>query len=212
MRGTVSAGPVQPPVPAPYAGCMSLKDQFSTDEWLTVMTGPGRTGAAVVAASPSGVTGLIAEAQAISATIRENVSKSGRTPLMEAMAADLLGTPPDPRDLPREQASSMDQVRDQSVDGVRRAVWLVSAKASPEDAAAYKAMLMQVAERTAQAAKEGGFLGMGGEQVSEKERAVIEDLRRVIYGDAAPVGGPENVSVIHETAPATTPETDPASR
>ncbi|MCD0166739.1 hypothetical protein IHN58_13865, partial [Deinococcus sp. 12RED42] len=45
---------------------MSIKDNFTSDEWFKVMTGPGRAGAAVMAASPSGLTGLIAEARAIS--------------------------------------------------------------------------------------------------------------------------------------------------
>ena len=32
---------------------MSVKDNFTPDEWFKVMTGPGRAGAAVVAARPS---------------------------------------------------------------------------------------------------------------------------------------------------------------
>lgn len=175
-----------------------MKDNFTADEWLKIMTGPGRVGAAVVASSPSGVTGLLAEAQAIAGTVRENVSKEGRTPLMEAMAASLLGTPPDPKDLPKMDAKNMDEVKAQSLEGVRQALWLVSSKGSPEDVAAYKAMILQVAEKTAAAAKEGGFLGMGGEQVNDKERAVIEEVRQL-------VGSSQSVSVglIHETAPVT---------
>lgn len=164
---------------------MSLKDSFSKDEWFKVMTGPGRAGAAVVAASPSGLTGLLAEAQAIAASVRESVSSAGRTPLMEAMAADLLGKAPDAKELQEmggERARNMEEARAQSIEGVRQAVWLVSSKASPEDAQAYKDMLMQVVERTAQAAKEGGFLGIGGEQVNDKERAVMQELQGVIRG------------------------------
>ena len=160
---------------------MSVKDKFTPDEWFKVMTGPGRAGAAVVAASPSGVTGLVAEAQAIGAAIREQVSASGRTPLLEAMAADLMGTPPDPKTLPQEdKARSMEEARDRSVEGVRQAVWLVSSRVSAEDADAYRRLLMTVAQRTAEAAKEGGFLGFGGELVNDKERAVLDDLSRVI--------------------------------
>lgn len=166
---------------------MTLKDNFTADEWFKIMTGPGRAGAAVVAASPSGVTGLIAEAQAIAAAVRENVSKRGRTPLMEAMAADLLGKPPKPEDLPQqEKVKNMQEAKAQSIDGVRQAVWLVNAKASPEDAQAYKDMLMEVVEKTAQAAKEGGFLGLGGEQINDAERAAMAELQDVIRGSAAP--------------------------
>ncbi|ALW88279.1 hypothetical protein [Deinococcus actinosclerus] len=166
---------------------MGIKDNFTADEWFKVMTGPGRAGAAVVAASPSGLTGLVAEAQAIGQAVRESVSAHTRTPLLEAMAADLLGTAPDPQAMPhQERARNMEEAREQSLQGVRQAAWLVAAKASPEDAAAYRAMLINVAERTAGAAKEGGFLGIGGEQVNDKERAVIEELRALLGQGAAP--------------------------
>ncbi|GAA5513335.1 hypothetical protein Dcar01_02068 [Deinococcus carri] len=178
---------------------MSVKDSFTPEEWFKVMNGPGRAGAAVVAASPSGITGVLAEAQAIGAAIREQVSAQGRTPLLEAMAADLVGTPPDPRAFPQEErARNMDEARAQSVEGVRQAVWLVSSKASPADLAAYRRLLWTVAERAAGAAKEGGFLGLGGEQVSEPERAVLAELREVIGVDA----GAGTPIITHETPPA----------
>lgn len=158
---------------------MSLKDNFTADEWFKVMTGPGRAGAAVVAASPSGVTGLLAEAGAIATAVRESVSRERRTPLMEAVAADLLGQPA-ARAPEQERARNVEDVKNQSLEGVRQAMWLVNAKTSPEDAAAYRDMLMLVAERTAEAATEGGFLGIGGERVNDKERAVIEELRQML--------------------------------
>ena len=184
---------------------MSVKDNFTADEWFKVMTGPGRAGAAVVAASPSGLTGLLAEAQAIAASVRESVSGTPRTPLMEAMAAELLGTPPDPKDLPQQNTRDMEEVKAQSIEGVRQAAWLVSSKASPEDAAAYRQMLLKVVENTANAAKEGGFLGIGGEQVNDKERAVMDELRQVIGGDQT--GQP---TVVQETLPESTGTTMPA--
>ncbi|ANC71924.1 hypothetical protein [Deinococcus radiodurans] len=184
---------------------MSVKDNFTADEWFKVMTGPGRAGAAVVAASPSGLTGLLAEAQAIAASVRESVSGTPRTPLMEAMAAELLGTPPDPKDLPQQNTRDMEEVKAQSIEGVRQAAWLVSSKASPEDAAAYRQMLLKVVENTANAAKEGGFLGIGGEQVNDKERAVMDELRQVIGGDQT-----NQPTVVQETLPESTGTTMPA--
>ncbi len=182
---------------------MSLKDNFTADEWFKVMTGPGRAGAAVVAASPSGLTGLLAEAQAIAAAVRENVSREGRTPLMEAMAADLLGKPAAPT-LEPDRARNLEEVRAQSLEAVRQAMWLVSAKTSAQDAGAYRDMILSVAQRTAEAAREGGFLGFGGEQVNDKERAVLEELRSVLGGPAADPAG-----VVHETPPTTLPEPSP---
>ncbi|GGR48579.1 hypothetical protein GCM10008959_07120 [Deinococcus seoulensis] len=166
---------------------MSIKDNFTPDEWFKVMTGPGRAGAAIVASSPSGLTGLVAEARALNDAIRDGVSADTRTPLLEAIAADLLRTAPDPAVMPhQERARTMQEALEQSLENVRQAAWLVSAKASPEDSAAYRQMLLSVAERTANAAKEGGFLGFGGELVNDRERAVLDDLRRILNLEAAP--------------------------
>ncbi|MBZ9753367.1 hypothetical protein K7W42_21260 [Deinococcus sp. HMF7604] len=164
---------------------MSIKDNFSSEEWTTVMNGPGRAGAAVVAASPSGITGLLAEGRALAQAVRAGLSAPGRTPLLEAMAADLLGPAPERTARP-EPATSMDDARDQSLQGVRQAAWLVSAKTSPEDAAAYRHLLLKVADEVANAAKEGGFLGIGGEQVNDRERAVLDELRRLLGTEPAP--------------------------
>jgi len=99
----------------------------------------------------------------------------------------------------------MEEVKAQSIEGVRQAAWLVSSKASPEDAAAYRQMLLKVVENTANAAKEGGFLGIGGEQVNDKERAVMDELRQVIGGDQT-----NQPTVVQETLPESTGTTMPA--
>lgn len=177
---------------------MSLKDNFTADEWFKIMTGPGRAGAAVVASSPSGLTGLLAEAGAIASAVRESVSRESRTPLMEAIAAELLGQPA-ARAPEQERARNVEDVKTQSLEGVRQAMWLVSAKTSAEDATAYREMLMLVAQRTAEAAKEGGFLGFGGEQVNDKERAVLDELRQMLGGSGQPAG---QGMITHETPPA----------
>lgn len=163
---------------------MSVKDKFSKEEWLKIMNGPSRAGAAIVAASPSGITGLIAEAQAIAHSVRGNVSKEGRSALMEAMAADLLGTPPQPDEHMKndDQVKNMEEAKNKSIEGVRQAMWLVKSKLSPDETSDYQKMLIQVVEKTAEAAKEGGFLGIGGEQVNDKERAVMDELRQLILG------------------------------
>lgn len=171
---------------------MSLKDSFTPEEWFKVMTAPGRAGGVIVAASPSGITGIVAEARAIGEAIREQVSGPGRTPLLEAMAADLMGKPTDPKTMPpQDRARNMDEARQLGLEAVRQAVWLVSAKASPEDSVAYKNLLMTVAQRTAEAAKEGGFLGIGGELVNDKERAALAELRELLRLDeVAPTNTP----------------------
>jgi hypothetical protein len=61
----------------------------------------------------------------------------------------------------------------------REAAALLAAKASPGDAAAYKHWLVGIADQVVNAAKSGGFLGLGGEWVSESERRFLDELRAV---------------------------------
>ena len=49
-------------------------------------------------------------------------------------------------------------------------------KAKPDEAQGFKQWLVAVAQKVAEAAREGGFLGFGGTQVSEQEAATIKDL------------------------------------
>jgi hypothetical protein len=52
---------------------------------------------------------------------------------------------------------------------------VVDAKAL-DDAAAFKAWLRQISQHVAEASKEGGFLGIGGEQVSDAEKATLKEI------------------------------------
>lgn len=157
---------------------MSIKTQFSPEEWLTVMTGPFRAAGIVVAASPSGITGLVAETQAMYEAARAELSAEARTPLLEAMAADLLGgnlpasTEPTPKNL--------EEARTQALSGVRQALWLVGSKAGPSELAAYQRVVMTVAQKTSEAAKEGGVFGIGGVLVDDKERAALSELQALM--------------------------------
>ena len=52
---------------------------------------------------------------------------------------------------------------------------VVDAKA-PDDAAAFKGWLREISQHVAEAAKEGGFLGIGGVLVSEAEKATLTEI------------------------------------
>ena len=64
------------------------------------------------------------------------------------------------------------------LDRIRQAVDIVSKKASPEETQAYRQLFVTIAERAANASKEGGFLGFGGERVSANEKAFLEEVRQ----------------------------------
>jgi hypothetical protein len=64
-------------------------------------------------------------------------------------------------------------VQDAATEILRRTSELLGEKATPEEATEVKQWLAKVAQATAEATKEGGFLGFGGTLVSEEEKAAI---------------------------------------
>ena len=59
---------------------------------------------------------------------------------------------------------------------VREALALLEQKATPEEVEACRNFLLKVAETVARAHKEGGFLGIGGKEVSESEQAALDEI------------------------------------
>lgn len=64
----------------------------------------------------------------------------------------------------------------------RAATDLLAAKAGPGEAAAYRHWLIGIADQVVNAAKSGGFLGIGGAWVSESERRFVDELSAVLNG------------------------------
>jgi hypothetical protein len=57
---------------------------------------------------------------------------------------------------------------------------VVAAKATPQEATAFARWLVEVAQDAANAAKEGGFMGFGAEQVSKGEQHMLDELRSAL--------------------------------
>ena len=89
-------------------------------------------------------------------------TSEGRGVAQEGVSAKLKG-------------SKAPEIKERSMATLRDAAALIDAKA-PQDAAAFKAWLRQISENVANAASEGGFLGFGGVQVSEAEKATLAEI------------------------------------
>jgi hypothetical protein len=53
-------------------------------------------------------------------------------------------------------------------------------KVSTEDALAYKEFVYSSAQRVAEAAKEGGVMGFGGQAISEVEQSLLNDISKAL--------------------------------
>ena len=59
---------------------------------------------------------------------------------------------------------------------------LVTTRATPEEAAAFGQWLVTTAQAAADAAKDGGFMGFGAQQVSDREQAMLDQVRAAVSG------------------------------
>jgi hypothetical protein len=148
---------------------MSTKADFNADEWDLLRTAPMMSAIMVVSASPNGPIGLLKESAAAGKMILE-AAESANTPLLRSLAGDMKSSfsvakvPP---------GASPDAVQSAATEILRRTSELLENKAAPEETTETKQWLVQIAQKTAEAAKEGGFLGFGGTLVSNEEKAAI---------------------------------------
>ena len=158
---------------------MADKSSFGAEEWQQLLVSPMLAGMAVTAADPSGLFGLVKEGFAASGALAAARSDASTSALIKAVVAEFETS--DGRTAARDrlkaqfaggQAASL---KPNAIEALRKVSALLDAKA-PEDAAAFKAWLRAIAQRVAEAAKEGGFLGFGGVQVSEAEKATLTEI------------------------------------
>lgn len=155
---------------------MSTKADYTAAEWSQLRSAPLMAGLVVTAASPSGPIGVIREVFAVGKVLAGVKSHGDANELVKALVADLTagGSAPTP---PGElRGKSPEQVRSLALEQCRQAATAVGRKAKPKEAEGFRRWLLAIAQRVAEAAKEGGFLGFGGTAVSEQETAALKDL------------------------------------
>jgi hypothetical protein len=136
----------------------------------------------VTVADPSGLIGTVKEAFSGMSSMMESYKQGAQLELIGALLADKnMPTMPDRAAMLGEGSGEQhSEPQSRRIGKVRDALALLGTKASPEEVAAYKKMLATVAEKAADASKEGGFLGFGGERVSAGEQAFLGQLKSVL--------------------------------
>jgi hypothetical protein len=167
---------------------MATKAEFTAQEWEALRDVPQLVMLAVAAAGSSGPIGSIKEAFAPLGAIIE--AAKGNEALLRGLCdrAELKAAQESIRNSikPGGDAKALrDQLQNASVEKAAAANAILKQKGSPEDLKAFRQLLMDIADRTANAAKEGSFLGFGGERVSEGERAVITRLSQALEVERA---------------------------
>jgi hypothetical protein len=166
---------------------MANKANFTPEEWTKLLESPMMAGLAITAAEPSGLWGLLKESFSGGLALLE-ARTSGANELIKAIASD-FGTSEGRAAVQDDVRTRLlgrkpGEIRDAAIASLREAAAVLDAKA-PAEAAAVKGWLTQIAQKAAEASTEGGFLGFGGVQVSEAEKATLAEIAGAL---GAPTG------------------------
>ena len=101
--------------------------------------------------------------------------------LESVMMASIAITAAEPHGFLKEKftGSKPPEIKAKCIDTLRQVADVVDAKA-PADATAFKTWLRQISQHVAEAAKEGGFLGIGGVAVSDAEKATLAEISKAL--------------------------------
>jgi hypothetical protein len=157
---------------------MTTKADFTNEEWIRVRRAPMIAGAAISLADPGGPIEMSKETMA---SIRSAMTPPAAEELLVAVANELKTmseakqNPMGDFKLQKDPAPGA-----QILDELRGATGIVKEKATPAEAQAFGEWLVETAQSAANAAKEGGFMGIGAELVSQREADMLDQVRSAV--------------------------------
>ena len=162
---------------------MTTKADFTEEEWATVVRSPVVAGMAITLADPGGPIEVVKETSAVLKFVTGEGEQ--RDDLVGEVAREI-------RSLAQERTNPVGDFKprgalagQQVIDEISRAGEIVSAKATPEEAEAFRAWILECAQRAADAAKEGGFMGFHAERVSQGEKDMLAQLGSALGASGA---------------------------
>ena len=153
---------------------MTSRQDFTDEDWARIRRAPLVAGVAISLADPGGP---IEVAKETMASLRSATLPPSQEELLAGVALDVQALAQHRQNplgdfKPRSGQQVLEELR-----GVNE---IVTAKATPEEVEAFRRWLVAAAQSAADAAKEGGFMGFGAEQVSAGEKQMLDQVRAVL--------------------------------
>ena len=157
---------------------MTTKSDFSEEDWTRVVRAPFVAGMAITLADPGGP---IEAGKETMATIRTATNPPSREQLLTEVALDISAqTQQRHNPLKGYKPVKGTPVGQQVLEELKAVQAIVAAHATPEETAAFGQWLLATAQAAADAAKEGGFMGFHAVRVSEREQAMLDQVRDAV--------------------------------
>lgn len=148
---------------------MTGKAEFNAEEWSVVVRAPMLAAMLVITADKGGsVRESLAVARDYKSAREQHGGELMSAVLAEAPASDATKRPRNAEDLRREAPATL-----------REAISILDRVATEDEVIEYKRFVYALAEAAARAHKEGGFLGIGGTEISENEQAALDEIAAI---------------------------------
>lgn len=179
-RRDANTGKVLKEVFKPLEAQDKVRNAYTSEEWALLQNGPLHAAGLVILADRSGGGGVDKEIEALQGALDEAAASAGPADLLGLLFRDRSAVGP-MEDLVKAHRRTEPEALSAAMLGpVTEALILVKAKSGKSDATAYQGLLIGAAQKVANAAKEGGFMGMGGVDVSDKEKAALDALATAV--------------------------------
>jgi len=158
---------------------MTTKNDFTPEEWKTVVAAPLVASLYITMASPS-LFGSFSEVMTATSALVKAAQEPSDNALRNAILAEFkemdTARGAQPKVESRDQASVLTELGGE----LAAAVTLINDKADPAEALQVRQSIYDLAVKTANASKEGGFLGIGAVRVNEAETNALAELARIL--------------------------------
>jgi hypothetical protein len=157
---------------------MTSKADYTEQEWVRLRRAPFVAGLAISIADPGGPIELAKETIA---TLRATSTPPSQEELLVAVSQE-IGSMVNQKQNPMAgfKPDSSALAGKMILDELTGVNEILIAKATPEEADAFRRWLLAAAQASADGAKEGGFLGFGAELVSQGEQRMLGELREAL--------------------------------
>jgi hypothetical protein len=163
---------------------MVEQSDFTDDEWFELRSAPWRAAMGVIEVDPSPSLTSGKELEAVEANLAGAQFGEGLIGLVCRAVLDLdrVGGEDKPSHGPtaaRAETTEDGELPDQFLDALSALNPILDAKVDPEEAAAFRAWLVELATAAAEAGREG-LAGLTGPKVSDDEAAYLDRLREAL--------------------------------
>ena len=148
---------------------MTGKADFTEEEWKTILEAPPSAGFIVILSDRGG---SIRETFSMASAYTEARKQHGESELLD----EITSTKPE---TDHTRAGSQEELKQHNLDNIRQAVAVLKTKATDEEVEEFRKFVSGLAEKVAEARKEG-FLGLSGERVSNEERAAVQEIEAAL--------------------------------